>query len=227
MRVLVVDSDQLAVHSLASELRRHGHDVDVASSGSEALKRCGRAEVVVTELELDDLDGVTVCRDIRSVGDVGVLVLSTRYAEIDRVLALRAGADDIVHKSIGTPELLARIEAIDRRSRPAQERERVIEHCSLEIDLAAYEVRLHGKQIEVTRKEFSLLKLLASERGQVVTRQRIMREVWQSSYTRTNGRTIDTHVNALRRKLGAREWIGTVRGIGFRIGSDKSLTRSG
>lgn len=226
MRILIVDSDRNAVEELSSDLQRHAHDVRVAADGAQALDGFGWAHVVVTELDLADLDGVNVCREIRSSSEIALIVLSGRTAEIDRVLALRAGADDFVPKPYGLPELLARIEAVMRRSRrPEGDRRSVIAHSELRIDPAAYEVRVADRPVEVTRKEFDLLKLLASEPQEVVTRQRIMAEVWQDNWTPSNSRTIDTHVNTLRRKLGAREWIHTVRGVGFRIGAaaDRSL----
>lgn len=220
MKVLIVDPDEAGASRLAGDLERHGHEVRILTKGGEALAEFRWAQLLITELDLADLDGVTVCREVRSDSDVAVIVLSQRNGELDRVLALRAGADDFVSQPYRLAELLARMEAVTRRgARLPRPRRPVIAHNALRIDPAAYEVRLGERPVEVTRKEFDLLKLLASKPEEVVTRERIMDEVWQDEWTPTNSRTIDTHVNSLRRKLGSREAISTVRGLGFRIGT--------
>lgn len=218
MRVLVVESDMRAALCLARDLERAGHNVDFAENGSGALQMCNRVALVLLELELSDIDGIDVCRGIREICDVPVIVLTSRGSEVDCVLGLQAGSDDYVVKPYSFRELQARVDAIMRRVRAAHPSEKVIAHGSLRIDPSAHEVLVHEQPVQVTRKEFRLLYLLASEPQVVVPRQRIMSEVWDDCWTPSNSRTIDTHVSTLRNKLGAREWIVTVRGVGFKMG---------
>src|SRR5690606_24191360 len=135
--------------------------------------------------------------------------------ELDRVLGLQAGADDYVVKPYGFRELMARIEAVMRRTHRHHGKGNVLLHGPLRIDASLREVSVHGRRIEVTRKELDLLCLLASFPDTVIPRKRIMNEVWGDTWSR---RTVDTHVSSLRNKLGRSDWIITVRGVGFRLG---------
>ncbi|MFF1378854.1 response regulator transcription factor [Streptomyces sp. NPDC058308] len=215
-RVLIVDARAEDAQPLADALRRHGHHVEQARDGGAALEACGELEVdvVLLDLDLPDVDGLQMCRLLRASGRTAVLALTARGGELDVVLGLRAGADDYLVKPCGLRELLARMEAVMRRMRP-RPLSPVLSIGALRIDAALREVRLGGRSIAVTRKEFDLLHLLAARPETVVTRDQLMREVWAGSWSR---RTIDTHVSSLRAKLGSREWIVTVHGVGFRIG---------
>ncbi|GAB2786380.1 response regulator transcription factor [Streptomyces sp. NPDC054796] len=214
-RVLVVESDGVEAEDLAGGLRRHGHEVRCVGTGSEAIARCGDADVILLGLELPDLDGLGVCRGIRSMSDVPVIAMTGRGSELDCVLGLQAGADDYLVKPYGFRELMARMEAVMRRARAKAPTGVVVCHGPLRIDASTREVSLHGRQVEVTRKEFDLLFLLASHPDTVIPRKRLMQQVWGDSWSR---RTVDTHVSSLRNKLGASGWIITVRGVGFRLG---------
>ncbi|MFF4276030.1 response regulator transcription factor [Streptomyces sp. NPDC001536] len=215
-RVLIVDARAEDAAPLAEALRRHGHHVERARNGYAALETYGEADVdiVLLDPELPDVDGLQVCRQLTAAGRTAVIVLSARGSELDVVLGLQAGADDYLVKPCGLRELLARIEAVMRRVQPRIER-RVLSIGALRIDAALREVRLGGRTIAVTRKEFDLLYLLAARPETVVTREQLLREVWADSWSR---RTVDTHVSSLRTKLGSRDWIITVHGVGFRIG---------
>ncbi|MEE1756580.1 response regulator transcription factor [Streptomyces sp. SP18CS02] len=214
-RVLVVESDTGDAETLIRGLRRHGHLVDRAETGGAALDGYGNADLVLLDLELPDLDGLEVCREIRSVCDVPVIAVTARGSELDRVLGLQAGADDYLVKPYGFRELVARINAVMRRSRPRPPAPKVLAHGPLLIDAGAREVRLDGRPVCVTRKEFDLLYLLASHPETVIPRKRLMQQIWGDSWSR---RTVDSHVSSLRNKLGASDWIITVRGVGFRLG---------
>ncbi|MEV4927418.1 response regulator transcription factor [Streptomyces roseoverticillatus] len=220
LRVLVVESDARAAETLVHGLRRHGYDTSIAGTGSKALETYGDADLVLLDLELPDLDGLEICRAIRAASDIPVIAVTARASELDRVLGLQAGADDYVIKPYGFRELMARIEAVMRRARP-QGRDRtaaqVISAGPLTIDAGTREVRLGGHRIEVTRKEFDLLRLLASQPEKVISRKELMTQVWDDNWSRP-GRTIDTHVSSLRGKLGSADWIITIRGVGFRFG---------
>ncbi|MFJ9904945.1 response regulator transcription factor [Streptomyces sp. NPDC101152] len=215
-RVLVVENNPEDMEALATGLRRHGHQVEGAATGNAALQAYQVSDIVLLDLELPDLDGLEVCRSIRSLSDVPLIAVTGWGTELDRVLGLQAGADDYLVKPYGFRELMARMDAVMRRSRPQVPSEQVVLHGPLRIDAASREVRLHGQVVELTRKEFDLLHLLACHPETVISRKRIMQQVWGGSWSR---RTVDTHVSSLRGKLGGSDWIVTVRGVGFRFGS--------
>lgn len=218
LRVLVVENEPRAAASLVQGLRRHGYLVESVSTGAEALRVHRGADLILLDLDLPDLDGLEVCRDIRAVSDTPVIAVTARDSELDRVLGLQAGSDDYMAKPYGFRELMARIEAVMRRVRPQQRPlERVVVRGPLRIDVDAREVKLEGQLVELTRKEFDLLYLLAAQPQTVISRKELMIQVWGDSWSRP-GRTIDTHVSSLRGKLGASSWIVTVRGVGFRLG---------
>jgi DNA-binding response OmpR family regulator len=214
--VLVVESEAVEAEALVGALKRYGHEVDSVTSGGAALQSYGDADLVLIDLELPDLDGLEVCRGIRSMCDVPVIAVTARGSELDRVLGLQAGADDYLVKPYGFQELMARMEAVMRRARTSPSpATRVVSHGPLRIDASSRELMLHGRPVDVTRKEFDLLYMLASNAGTVIPRKRLMHQIWGDSWSR---RTVDTHVSSLRNKLGDSGWIVTVRGVGFRFG---------
>jgi DNA-binding response OmpR family regulator len=217
LRVLVVEDDAAGAESLIRGLRRYGYHAESVDTGTRALSTYHGADLVLLDLELPDLDGLEVCRGIRASCDIPLIAVTARGTELDRVLGLEAGLDDYVVKPYGFRELIARIGAVMRRARPRRPAVQTISHGPLCINLGAREVRLDGQLINMTRKEFDLLCLLACQPETVVSRKQIMSQVWDVESTEF-GRTIDTHVNALRKKLGASSWIITVRGVGFRFG---------
>ncbi|MFJ9739683.1 response regulator transcription factor [Streptomyces sp. NPDC101166] len=216
LRVLVVESDASTAEDLVQELRRHGYRATGVVTAAAALRDHRGADLVLLDLDLPDLDGLEVCRRMRATGDVPIITVTTRGAELDRVLGLQAGCDDYVVKPYGLRELLARMEAVMRRARPRQAAP-VITHGALRIDAEARELLLEGRRVDLTPKEFDLLYLLASQPGTTVSRRQLLSEVWDDEWSR-RGRTIDTHVSSLRSKLGSSQWIVTVRGVGFRLG---------
>ncbi|MFI6274432.1 response regulator transcription factor [Streptomyces sp. NPDC050988] len=217
LRVLVVESGAPAAQSLVLSLVRHGYQAVSVDTGSKALQKYREADVLLIDLDLPDLDGIEICRFVRAASGVGIIVVTARDTELDRVLSLKAGADDYVVKPYSLPELMARIEAVMRRVRPLPLTTEVISSGPLRIDSRTREIRLGDEPVEVTRKEFDLLYLLASRPGSVVSRKQIMTLVWGDSRSQP-GRTIDTHVSSLRSKLGSSSWIITARGVGFRFG---------
>ena len=217
-RVLVVENNVGDMEALARGLRRHGHQVDCVRTGGEALDAYRQADLVLLDLELPDLDGLEVCRQIRSTSDIAVIAVTARGSELELVLGLQAGADDYVVKPYGFRELMARMAAVMRRVRRQSQQPAsalVRTHGQLRIDATSREVTVAGRQVDVTRKEFDLLWLLAANPDAVVPRRQIMQQIWNDSWSR---RTVDTHVSSLRNKLGCGEWILTIRGVGFRLG---------
>ncbi|MEU7608253.1 response regulator transcription factor [Micromonospora sp. NPDC049204] len=237
MRALVVDSDNSRRADLSAQLKRHGFDVTECGTGAEAIGTLDRSDLMLIDLCLRDMDGVEACRRVRATSDVPLIAFTEQHMAVERVLSLQAGCDDCVTKPYGVRELLARIEAIMRRVRAGAGRTRsgaVIIRGDLHIDPRVREVRVHGNPVQLTRKEFDLLHHLAGEPDVVHSRTRLATEVWgfpADTYTPslTTSRTIDTHVSALRTKLGDRDVIVTVRGVGFRLGRSmpSRLSRAG
>lgn len=226
MQVLVADSDRFEVNVLTAELARHGFTTDHCGTGAEALEKYPKSDFFLIDLALPDLDGLAVCRALRAASDIPIIAFTTPDTDLDRILCLQAGCDDCLVKPYGFRELLARIEAVLRRSsgRHAEPpRSQPLSIGSLCIDPDTRETRLNGRPIELTRIEFALLLRLASEPQTVFSRAQLMNDVWDYQndgrpLTAKASRTIDTHVSTLRRKLGDPSWIVTLRGIGFRMG---------
>ncbi|GLU48662.1 DNA-binding response regulator [Nocardiopsis ansamitocini] len=220
IRTLVVEHDVNLSKTTVSNLRRNGYDADSVGTGKAALDEAENADLVLLALDLPDLDGLEVCRQIRAICDTPIISVTDGGTELDRVLGLQAGSDDCINKPYGLRELIARIEAVMRRTRPKPAFQgSVICHGQLYLDCAGRKVRVSGKDVKVTRKEFDLLYLLLSQREKVVSREQLMTRVWGNEWAK-NGRTIDTHVSSLRSKLGASSWITTVHGVGYRIGHE-------
>ena len=216
--VLLAEDDPAISEPLARALRREGYEVGVAADGPGTLEaaRAGGIDLIVLDIGLPRLDGLEVCRRIRSAGQsVPVLILTARADEVDTVIGLDAGADDYVTKPFRLAELLARVRALLRRG--ASET-RVVQ--GVRIDTDARRAWLAEDEIELTSKEFDLLALMVAEAGKVVTREQIMRQVWDSKWWGST-KTLDMHVSWLRRKLGddahSPQFITTVRGVGVRF----------
>jgi len=217
MRILVVEDDDRVARGLVTALRHAGYEVHRVGTVAAAVS-APPVDVVLLDMGLPDGDGTEVLRRLRDSG-TAVIAVTARGEERDRVLGLRAGADDYVVKPFGTAELLARIEAVLRRTRKARAEvadAEVVEVGPLKLDSATRAVSVEGRELALTRKEFDLLALLAARPGQVVSRDLIMDQVWQASYEAPT-RTLDTHVAALRGKLGGQVRIETVRGVGYRL----------
>jgi DNA-binding response OmpR family regulator len=215
VRVLIVEDERSIAEPLAEGLRREGFEVEWAATGGEAL---GTAEpdVVLLDLRLPDMDGLDVCRRLRERSDVPIVVVTARGEETDRVVGLELGADDYVVKPFGLRELIARIRAVTRRGRTTSRSDSAIRIGELEVDPRSRRVKLGERDVELTPKEFEVLELLARDAGAVVSRRRLLDEVWETSWYGAS-KTIDVHVAALRRKLGDAAWIETIRGVGFRL----------
>ncbi|MFL6239993.1 MAG: response regulator transcription factor [Actinomycetes bacterium] len=216
--VLLAEDDTSISEPLARALRREGYDVDVLAEGRGAVTQAltGMTDLVVLDLGLPDMDGLEVCRRIReSLPQLPVLMLTARADEVDTVVGLDAGADDYVTKPFRLAELLARVRALLRRGQtdaPAI--------GDVRIDVASRRAWVRDDELQLTTKEFDLLRVLMRDVGKVVTREAIMREVWDASWWGST-KTLDMHISWLRRKLGDDannpRYITTVRGVGFRF----------
>lgn len=213
MRLLVVEDDPSISGPLERGLIREGFEVDLVETGAAALD-ADQADLVLLDLGLPDLDGQVVCRELRSRSSTPIVVVSARGDEIDRVTLLELGADDYVVKPFGFRELVARIRAVLRRTnidRPAAGD--AITVGDLHINIRSRTVQFRGSEIELPPREYDLLVYLATDAGAVLTRDQIMRDVWDENWWGPT-KTLDVHVASLRKKLDA-DTIETIRGVGF------------
>jgi DNA-binding response OmpR family regulator len=213
MRVLLVEDDARFAGALIAALRRSGYEVDHAPTAAAALA-ARPGDLVLLDVGLPDGDGMDLCRRLRAKGEVAIIMLTARSEERDRVAGLRGGADDYVVKPFGFAELQARIEAVLRRARPRPGGVREVGR--LRVDLNRHEVCVGDGPVILTRKEFHLLTLLVTEPGTAVRRERLLTEVWHTSWQGTS-RTLDVHMATLRGKIGDGARIETIRGVGYRI----------
>ncbi len=221
-RVLVCDDELQILRALRAVLREAGFEVVATATVAEALEAAAlRApDAAILDVILPDGDGVEICRRLREWSEMPILMLSAVGQEDQKVAALEAGADDYVTKPFSPRELVARLNAIMRRSGRGEEEAAIVVE-GLEIDLAARTVRLDGEEIHLTPIEYDLLRTLAINRGRVMTHRALLSEVWGSSYAEDT-RTLRTHIANLRRKIepeGAPRLIRTDAGIGYRFAS--------
>ena len=215
MHILVVEDEDAIAEPLVDGLRREGFDVTRVANGTDALEAAA-CDLILLDLRLPDIDGLDVCRQIRERSRVPIIVVTARGEEADRVVGLELGADDYLVKPYGLRELIARIRAVTRRAAGAGATGEPLRVGGLEVDERARQVSLDGRELELTPKEFDLLAALARDPGAAVPRQRLLADVWQTTWY-GSAKTIDVHIAALRKKLGDPRWIETVRGIGFRL----------
>lgn len=220
MRILLVEDDDRVAAALRPALRRHGMTMVRLSGGRDVVGHLADVDVVLLDLNLPDIDGVDVCRTIRETSDLPIIIVSARGEVDDRILGLHTGADDYLVKPYDVGELVARVEAVYRRRRtalPGNGPAERIEVDGVALDLARHTVVVDGAPVNLSRKEFQVLALLATAGGAVCTRNRIVAEVWGRSWPGAN-RTLDVHVATLRTKLGRPDLVQTVRGVGYRLG---------
>ena len=216
IRILVVDDEPPMVELVRGYLAREGWAVLTASDGIEALSvaRTEHPDVVILDLMLPGLDGVEVCRQIRTFSGAYVLMLTAKSEEVDKLIGLAVGADDYLTKPFSPRELVARVKAILRRARSAS-----AAAPGLEVDLARRIARVDGETMDLTRTEFDILAVLAREPGVVVDRPTLLSSVWGTGYS--DDHLVDVHVANLRRKLGddpeQPRFVETIRGVGYRL----------
>jgi two-component system, OmpR family, response regulator RegX3 len=228
--ILLIEDEESISDPLASALRKEGFDVRIAEGATAGLEafRARPPDLVLLDVMLPDGDGKDVLRTIRGSSRVPVVMLTARGEEMDRVLGLELGADDYVTKPFSAAELVARLRAVLRRSEPAVVAEAVpvLEVGDVSMNLETRRVMRAGEEIDLTVKEFELLRVLLEHAGKVVRRQALVGEVWDASWFGST-KTVDVHVSALRRKLGDDpsdpRYVHTVRGVGFRFASDDEL----
>jgi DNA-binding response OmpR family regulator len=223
-RILLVDDEQSIQTLLSYPLRKDGYHVTSALDGSEALRRFeeGRFDLVILDLMLPQLNGVEVCRQLRSRSQVPIIMLTAKGSETDKVAGLEVGADDYITKPFSMREFRSRVKAALRRSRMAagSQDDSAIECGELTIDFDRRLVTLDTDEVRVTYVEFEILGALARSPGRVLTRETLLEHVWGDSDYR-DPRTVDVHIRHLREKLEKDpkepEYLFTVRGVGYRF----------
>jgi two-component system, OmpR family, response regulator len=222
--ILCIEDDATMADHIAQGLRDAGYHVDVAGTGPLGLElaMAGHYAAIVLDRMLPELDGLTLLSRLRAAGNNTPVLLLSALASLDeRVRGLRAGSDDYLTKPFELPELLARLEAVQRRGKTGGEVTRLVEG-DLELDLLARRVTWGGKRIDLQPREFRLLEYLVRHKGQVVTRSMLLEGVWDYHFD-PGTNVIDVHVSRLRKKLdegGAGQIVQTVRGAGYRVGGD-------
>lgn len=222
-RILLVEDEESIRMALQDDLGMEGYQVDAVGDGLEALAKATSAgyDLIILDLMLPRMDGFEVCRQLRAARiTTPVLMLTARTQEIDRVTGLELGADDYVTKPFSRRELLARVRAILRRTRPPVEDATQCTFGDVRVDFRKHEATRAGRIVPLTGLEFALLRFLYERRDRVVSRTEILEHLWDDA-TAVFPRTVDTHLANLRRKLeddpGAPRWLVGVRGIGYRF----------
>ncbi|HEY2933867.1 MAG TPA: response regulator transcription factor [Acidobacteriota bacterium] len=220
--ILVVEDEQDIAELISFHLTRAGFDVRPCRRGSDALDALQKspASLVILDLMLPDMDGVEICKRLKAregTRRLPVLILSARRSEADRILGLELGADDYLPKPFSPRELVLRVQAVLRRTESTDRGGKSVVVGPLVFDSENYSACLHGRQLELTVTEFKLLDYLTQRLGRVVRREDLLENVWGYRYE-GGSRTVDTHIQRLRQKLGSLgDWIETVRGVGYRL----------
>ena len=227
--ILLVEDERAITEPLAEALEREGFVTTVAGTAADAVESASGSapDLVLLDIGLPDSSGLDVCRELRRHSEVPIIMLTARGSEADRVAGLELGADDYIVKPFSAREVLARVRAVLRRTSPAPSLNgsEPIEIGGLSLDTARHEARLADRPMELSRKEFELLRALMESAGSVITREALIEDVWDMNWFGST-KTLDVHISGLRRKLGddprQPRYIHTVRGVGFRFsGADE------
>lgn len=226
-KILIVDDEKSIIELLTMSLEREGFEVFSASNGEKAIELTSskNPDLIVLDIMLPDIDGFEICKKLREVVNIPIIMLTARTEDVDKVVGLEIGADDYITKPFNPRVLIARIKAVLRRTKEKPKEstgdaQAVIKAGDLKIDCSRYLVTRSGKQIKLTPKEFAILSLLAKKPDQIFTRQVILEQVWGYDYY-GDSRTVDVHLQRLRKKIEKNpakpKIIETVRGVGYRI----------
>ena len=224
MKILVVDDEETMVRSLSTLLAEEGYEVTVAMNGAQALEaaRTERPDLILLDVMLPGIDGMEVCRQIRTWSTVPIIMLTAKTGEVDKVVGLEVGADDYVTKPFSSRELVARVKANLRRAQmqAQQAQEERLAAGDVAIDLGTRRVTVRGREVTLSPKEFDLLKVLLSHPGRVLGRDFLLNQVWGEDFF-GDTRTLDVHIRWLREKIeedpSKPEYIQTVHGVGYRF----------
>ena len=222
LKILLVDDDPNILQLVNLYLQKEGFEVMMADRGDEALKmfKASPPNLILLDIMLPGMDGWQVCREVRKISNIPIIMLTAKDETFDKVLGLELGADDYVAKPFDMKELVARIKAVSRRFQAADAPEKELVFPGLTININQYTVMYMGKELEMPPKELELLYFLASHPGMVFTREQLLEQVWGYDYF-GDSRTVDVHVKRLREKLTEGEKLGwqikTVWGVGYKF----------
>lgn len=220
IKILIVDDDVHIAELISLYLNKEGYETKEVYGGKSALQVFSSfaPHLVLLDIMLPEIDGYDVCREIRKISNIPIIMLTAKGETFDKVLGLELGADDYIVKPFEPKELLARVKAVLRRYEPREENSKKIIYPNLTIDLGNYSVTYHGKQMELPPKELELLYFLASNPNQVFTREQLLDRIWGYDYI-GDTRTVDVHIKRIREKLNQKEiWsIKTVWGVGYKF----------
>jgi DNA-binding response OmpR family regulator len=228
-KILVVDDERLIVDSVKYGLQKEGYAIVVAYDGEQALAKAReeKPDLVLLDVQLPKKDGWAVCRAIREESRAPIIMLTARGEEADKVLGLELGADDYLVKPFSLRELLARVRAALRRSTEyAEAAPQPVTIGEVELDPKSHRVTCRGKLLELTRKEYDLLKVLMTNAGRVIERNNLIDRVWETNWV-GDTRTLDVHIRWLREKIERKpsqpRYIQTVRGVGYRFATPSEV----
>lgn len=226
-KVLIVDDEEHIRELIKFNLKKEGYDTAVAVNGTEALKiiKESKFDLILLDLMLPEIDGLEVCKEIRrneETADIPVMMITAKGEEFDKVLGLELGADDYITKPFSIRELMARIKALLRRSNVKKE-ENITKFGEIVVNFQTREVTKESKNVELTLKEFELLKLLIKNKGNILTRELLLDKIWGYEYIGET-RTVDVHIRHLRKKIESDDknpqYIQTIRGVGYKFTSN-------
>lgn len=223
LQVLIVEDEEPIASFVSLYLNKAGYETEWVASGSKALERAlsTKPALVVLDLGLPDIDGIEVCRRLRERSEIPVLILTARDEDVDKIVGLEVGADDYLTKPFNPRELVARVKSILRRAQPASHTDQstALVCGDLVIDESRREAKVAGEEVQLSPKEFDLLWKLLQERGRVLSRDELLKDVWGYLFS-VDTRTVDVHVRQLRQKLKDACPITTVWGVGYKIAAD-------
>lgn len=228
-RILIIDDEPMILESVSYNLKQEGYEVITAGNGETGLKlaKTERIDLILLDLMLPGFNGLEICRELRQFSNVPIIMLTAREGEIDRVLGLELGADDYVTKPFSMRELMARIRTVLKRIGSGggiPEQPKVMNIDQIKIDWPGHEVTVKGTPVNLSSKEFELLKILVTHPGQVLTREQLLNLVWGDDFY-GDARTVDVHIRWLREKLednpGEPKFIVTIRGTGYKFALKK------
>ncbi len=217
-KILIVEDD-LSIQALLHDfIEEAGHSVVLAADGVEALAKYSEQsfDLILLDIMLPKIDGYGVCEVIRKKSDVPIIMLTALDKEENQIKGLDLQADDYITKPFSMPVLLRKIAAVLRRSSKQNDAPQIMNYKNLTLDLEGYKVYTEGESIDLTPREFEILRELLIHKGRILTRQNLLQMLWKYEFY-GDERIIDTHIKNLRKKLGAADYIETIRGVGYRI----------
>ena len=219
MRKILIVEDDISIQALLHDfIKEAGHEVVLASDGVEALTLFAEQafDLILLDIMLPKIDGYGVCEVIRQKSDVPIIMLTALDGEQNQIKGLDLQADDYITKPFSMPVLIRKISAVLRRSSKSENVPQTISYKELTLDLDGYKVYVSGENIDLTPREFEILRELLTHKGKILTRQNLLQMLWKYEFF-GDERIIDTHIKNLRKKLGIADYIETIRGVGYRI----------